>query len=117
MEDVSFIRFDRFRGNRWFVSGGFDELFSRSCQNGILATEHEDGDFDLLIAASAADIRQTLTVTLESTLNLPCILDKESTLSEWLADPRGMSALGNLYAEIETTSHRVFGGDNGTINS
>ena len=72
----------------------------------------EDGDFDLLIAASAADIRQTLTVTLESTLNLPCILDKESTLSEWLADPRGMSALGNLYAEIETTSHRVFGGDN-----
>ncbi len=36
----------------------------------------ENGDFDLLIAASAADIYQTLTVTLESTLSLPCILDK-----------------------------------------
>ncbi|KAA3660451.1 MAG: glycosyl hydrolase, partial [Chloroflexi bacterium] len=39
----------------------------------------EDGEFDLLIAASATDIRQTMTVTLESTIDLPCILDKEST--------------------------------------
>ncbi|WP_345343748.1 glycoside hydrolase family 3 C-terminal domain-containing protein [Candidatus Villigracilis affinis] len=53
----------------------------------------EDGDFDILIAASAADIRQTLTVTLQSTLSLPSILDKESTVREWLADPRGKAVI------------------------
>ena len=57
----------------------------------------EDGDFDILIAASAADIRHTLTVTLESTLNLPCILDKESTIREWMADPRGKAVFGPFY--------------------
>jgi beta-glucosidase len=70
----------------------------------------EAGDFDLLIAASAADIRQTLTVTLESTLNLPCILDKESTIREWLADPRGQAVFGPFYAQIEARSRKLFGG-------
>ena len=46
----------------------------------------EDGDFDILIASSATQIRHALAVTLESTLNLPCILDKESTVREWMAD-------------------------------
>jgi beta-glucosidase len=72
----------------------------------------EDGDFDLLIASSAADIRQTLTVMLESTLSLPCILDKESTLSEWMADPRGKVALGPLYPQIEAESRKRFSGSN-----
>jgi beta-glucosidase len=71
----------------------------------------EDGDFDLLIAASAADIRQTLTVKLESTLSLPCILDKESTIREWMADPRGAAALGPVYARMEEESRKMFGGD------
>ena len=45
----------------------------------------EDGDFDLLIGASSADIRVHLTVTLESTLNLPCVLDKNPPCeSGWL---------------------------------
>ncbi|GAK53985.1 beta-glucosidase [Candidatus Moduliflexus flocculans] len=70
----------------------------------------EDGDFDILIAASAADIRQTLTVTLESTLNLPCILDEESTIREWMADPRGKVALGPLYAKMEAEARKSFGG-------
>jgi beta-glucosidase len=70
----------------------------------------EDGDFDLLIAASAADIRHTLTVTLESTLSLPCILDKESTIREWLADPRGKAVFGPRYAQIEAESRKRFGG-------
>ena len=69
----------------------------------------EDGDFDLLIAASAADIRQTLTVKLESTLSLPCLLDKESTIREWLADPRGRTVLGSFYAQIEAQSRKMFG--------
>ena len=70
----------------------------------------EDGDFDLLIAASAADIRQTLTVTLELTLSLPCILDKESTIREWMADPRGKTVFGPFYAMMETEARKMFGG-------
>ena len=70
----------------------------------------EDGDFHLLIAASAADIRHTLTVTLESTLSLPCILDKESTIREWMADPRGKAVFGSFYTQIETQSRKMFGG-------
>ena len=71
----------------------------------------EDGDFDLLVGASSADIRARLTVTLESTLNLPCILDKESTMREWLADPRGKAVFGPLYSKFEAAAHEDFGGD------
>lgn len=70
----------------------------------------EDGDCDILIAASAEDVRQTLTVTLESTLSLPCILDKESTIREWMADPRGKAVLDTVYAQIEAESRKMFGG-------
>jgi len=70
----------------------------------------EDGDFDLQIASSAFDIRETLTVTLESTLCLPCILDRESTMREWLADPRGKAVFGSFYAQVEAQSRRIFGG-------
>jgi len=73
----------------------------------------EDGDFDILIAASAADIRQTLTVTLESTLSLPCILDKESTIREWMEDPRGKEVFGPIYAMMEAESRKMFGGEDG----
>jgi len=73
----------------------------------------EDGDFDILIAASAADIRQTLIVTLESTLSLPCILDKESTIREWMADPRGAATLGPVFTKMEEESRRMFGGEDG----
>jgi len=70
----------------------------------------EDGDFDILIAASATDIRQTLTVTLESTLNLPCILDKESTIREWMADPSGNAVFGPFYTQMESAARKMFGG-------
>jgi beta-glucosidase len=70
----------------------------------------EDGAFDILIAASAADVRHALTVTLESTLSLPCILDKESTIREWMADPRGKAVLGSFYAQMETEARKTFGG-------
>ncbi|HTP09457.1 MAG TPA: glycoside hydrolase family 3 C-terminal domain-containing protein [Anaerolineae bacterium] len=70
----------------------------------------EDGEFDILIGASAADIRQTLTVTLASTLKLPCILDRESTVREWMADPRGKAVFGPLYARMEEESRKRFGG-------
>lgn len=77
----------------------------------------EDGEFDLLIGASAADTRCHLTVTLESTLALPCILDMESTLREWLVDRRGRQVLSPLYDQIEAQARRVFGGGNGNGNS
>jgi len=70
----------------------------------------EDGDFDILIGASATDIRHTLKVTLESSLGLPCILDKESTIREWMADPRGKAVFGSFYDQIETMSRKIFGG-------
>jgi beta-glucosidase len=69
----------------------------------------ETGDFDLLIGASAADIRCRVTATLTSTLNLPCLLDKESTMREWMADPRGKQVLGALYAQIEIQIRKLFG--------
>ena len=71
----------------------------------------EDGDFDILVGASAADIRCTLTSTLRSTRQLPCILDRLSTINEWMADPRGMVVLSPIYAEIEAASRRRFSGD------
>ena len=76
----------------------------------------EDGEFDILIASSAADIRHTLEVTLESTLDLPCILDRESTVREWMADPRGKAVYGPLYAQMEEQSRKRFGdGDESTM--
>ena len=73
----------------------------------------EDGDFDILIASSAADIRHTLAVTLRSTLSLPCILDKESTVREWMADPRGKIVLAPFYPRMEEENRKMFGGDSG----
>lgn len=70
----------------------------------------ENGEFEILVGASAADIRQSATVTLQSTLNLPCILDIESTLNEWMADPRGKQVLGGLYEQIKTQTRKIFGG-------
>ena len=70
----------------------------------------EDGEFDILIGASALDIRERLVVKLESTLNLPCILDKESTLREWMADPCGSQLLKPLYEQIDREIRKVFGG-------
>ncbi len=70
----------------------------------------EDGEFDILIAASASDIRYTLPVTLKSTLDLPCILDNESTVREWLADPRGKEILDPYYVQMKVEARKMFGG-------
>ena len=73
----------------------------------------EDGDFDILIASSATQIRHTLAVKLESTLNLPCLLDRESTVREWMADPLGRAAFGAFYPQMEEYSRKMFGGEGG----
>lgn len=49
----------------------------------------EEGEFDILVGASSADIRGAQTVTLRSTMNLPCLLNRDSTLREWMEDKRG----------------------------
>lgn len=70
----------------------------------------EDGDFEILIAANAADVRERLTVTLESTVKLPCILDEESTVNEWLADPHGKPVFEPLYARMQAITREMYGG-------
>jgi len=78
----------------------------------------EDGDFDILIAANAADIRESVTVTLESTLDLPCILDEESTINDWMADPRGRAIVEPYISQIENAARQMFGGgDNERYNT
>ena len=77
----------------------------------------EDGEFDIFIAANAADILQTVSVTLESTVGLPCILDKESTINEWLADPRGAAIVTPFLAQVSAAAQQIFGGNHGDENS
>jgi beta-glucosidase len=60
----------------------------------------EDGEFDILVGASSADIRCQGTVTLQSTLRLPCLLDAESTVRDWLNDPRGKQVMGPMLQQI-----------------
>jgi beta-glucosidase len=70
----------------------------------------EDGEFDILIGVSSTDIRYTKTVTLQSTLELPCILNRESTLREWTEDPRGMRVLAPFYQQMSDQLRANFGG-------
>ncbi len=69
----------------------------------------ETGEFDILVAASAADIRHSLTVTLVSTLNLPCLLDRESTIREWTTDPRGNVVIAPLLQQMDAMTRQSFG--------
>ena len=48
----------------------------------------ESGEFDILVGRSAADICLKETVHLESTQTLPCLLNRDSVVREWLEDPR-----------------------------
>ena len=60
----------------------------------------ESGAFDILVGRSSADICLQATVQLESTQELPCLLTAESTIREWLADPRGAQVLQPLLQQI-----------------
>jgi beta-glucosidase len=60
----------------------------------------EDGEFDILIGSSSADIHCTETVTLQSTLKLPSILNSNSTFGDWLEDPRGRQVFEPLHQQI-----------------
>jgi len=71
----------------------------------------EDGQFDILFGASAADIRCQVTVTLESSLRLPSLLSEQSTIREWLDDPRGKVVFQPMYQQMQEAMRQRLGGD------
>ncbi len=60
----------------------------------------EAGQFDILVGASSADIRGRATVTMCSTLQLPTILDNESTIRAWFSDPAGRELVEPIFEEM-----------------
>ncbi len=72
----------------------------------------EDGEFDILIGASSADIREKITVTLKSTLQLPSLLSTDSTIQDWLDDPRGAQVIQPLIQAMMAQMSQTFGADN-----
>ncbi|MBW2561727.1 MAG: fibronectin type III-like domain-contianing protein, partial [Deltaproteobacteria bacterium] len=77
----------------------------------------ENGEFEILIGASSADIKFHETVILESTVELPCILDHESTLREWLEDPRGKEIFHPIYQKMQSLMGPTFGSEEGKDDS
>lgn len=71
----------------------------------------EDGAVDILIGASAHDIRFTETATLESTLELPGILTRESTIRDWLADKHGRAVFEQVYQNMMAQMGATFGAE------
>ncbi len=71
----------------------------------------EDGAFDILIGASSVDIKDTQTVVLQSTLRLPTLLDEESTMREWLEDPRGKLVFTPVYEQMIAGMRQMMGGE------
>jgi beta-glucosidase len=70
----------------------------------------ENGEFDILIGASSTDIRCIQSVSLESSLELPSLLNRESTVREWLDDPRGKHVFAPLYQQMTAQIKAAFGG-------
>jgi beta-glucosidase len=60
----------------------------------------ETGDFQILVGRSAAEICLEATVDVVSTQVLPLILDLDSTISEWMADPAGKRVLGPVLQDL-----------------
>jgi beta-glucosidase len=75
----------------------------------------EDGKFDILIGASSADVRCLQTVTLQSTIVLPTLLNRESSAREWLADPKGKSILTSFIGRLPPDVQSEFSGEKENI--
>ena len=73
----------------------------------------ESGQFDILIGASAADIRCTATVTLQSTVQLHSILTRESTIRAWLDDPCGKQLFEPMYQQLTAQMSHMLGNEEG----
>lgn len=70
----------------------------------------ESGDFEILVGASSQDIRQVVALSVETTAELPSLLDRESTIREWMEDPRGSDVFAEFFAQMMEKTAAVFGG-------
>ncbi len=68
----------------------------------------ENGEFDILIGSSSAYIRCMQTITLQSTLELPSLLNRDSTLREWLDDPTGQQVLAPHIEQVKQQLSATF---------
>ena len=62
-----------------------------------------------MLGASAKDIRLRETVTLQSTLTPPSLLNQDSTLKEWLKDPKGHNIISPIMQEMSTPMGAALG--------
>ncbi len=69
----------------------------------------EEGEFDILIGSSSADIQCMQTIHLRSTLDLPSLLNKESTLRQWMIDQRGKQVIDPYVQQINEHIKAIFG--------
>lgn len=60
----------------------------------------EDGEFEIMIGKSSRDICLTKKVNLISTTELPCTLNYNSTVREWLEDKKGKEIIESLSNDI-----------------
>lgn len=74
----------------------------------------DDGELDILIGASSTDIRCTETAMLKSTLKLPCLLNRESTIRDWLEYAPAKPVFEPFYSQMKQQARAVFAeGDDG----
>ena len=66
---------------------------------------------EIMVGASAADIRGSLIIDLASTLELGSLLNPMSTLGDWLADPRGREVSAGVVKPALAAMIRTIGGD------
>ncbi len=71
----------------------------------------EDGEFDILIGTSSAENRCTKTILLQSTLHLPSLLNRESTMRAWMEDPRGKKIIEPIIQQMIAQMKATFGED------
>ncbi len=71
----------------------------------------ESGRFEILVGRSAADLCLSASVQMTSTQVLPSILDLDSTVGEWTADPVGVQVLGPVLQKVVQQMRRETGGD------
>jgi beta-glucosidase len=73
----------------------------------------ESGEVEILVGASATDIRGSVTVDLVSTVELGSLLTPLSTLGDWLADPRGRAVSASVLKPAMAALTQAIGGDSG----
>ncbi len=71
----------------------------------------EDGEFEILVGSSSADIRATAVVIVEAVIPLEPALTDMSPLSDWLRDKQGGALSDALLREVGPLLGATFGND------